>query len=322
MFKNGNYYGNYKKYNAKKELIKNEPFKEIYFLYYFHIAEQSALSQNEDGLVYYNKEKLFTGRFQTKYDNNIVKYESYYFLGEKSGSTIEYYSNGKIKSFSTYRNNELNGIFKSWFENGNQKSYAIMEKNEPKGKCFTYHENGSPKTVENYINGVLQGEYIEYYENGNKKVEKYFSNGNIQPKTKYWSEYNEPISNNELIIGLWKADNPNRKHNLEYLDNGKLNCQIYDYGGFIFKYWDWWNYEGSWVFWGDTLKGYFHDRNLSEFCGVVKFYDTNHFIYYDLIKGGSTVYSKTDAFEKSRESIGLPSILEPFRKKSRKFVEN
>lgn len=131
----------------------------------------------------YTNEGKANGLLKFYYENGKTKQIGNYLNGLPHGEVIAYYENDKIRFTTYYKNGKANGTQIMYYENGNKESIVPLVDDVQNGLVQEFYENGKLKTEANYLNGKYHGKYIEYDENGNKKSEKNYNNGNIEYRT-------------------------------------------------------------------------------------------------------------------------------------------
>ena len=85
-----------------------------------------------------------------------------------------YYENGNIEFEEEYLNGKAHGHHKNYFQNGNLKSDKLYENNQPNGKSQIFYKTGEIEIEGNYLKGKLNGTLIQFYKM-EKKVERSFT---------------------------------------------------------------------------------------------------------------------------------------------------
>ncbi len=199
-YKSGQKDGNWKYWDHRKILIKEENYK-------------SGIKHGQQLLFYPNGNKKLEQYFANDlldsistewYENGQIKNSRYYKFGIPQGNNVTYYPDGtkaKEEVYSKtsdtvwnrkwrpdgtqdfeeiYVKSKREGLQTSWFNNG-KKKYEIFYLNHKKhGKAIYYHENGKTEKEGFYKNDFEEGTWKMYNKNGMLSSESTFKNGQLQ----------------------------------------------------------------------------------------------------------------------------------------------
>ncbi len=114
-----------------------------------------------------------------------------------------YYENGNIEFEEEYLNGKAHGHHKNYFQNGNLKNDKLYENNQPNGKSQIFYKTGEIEIEGNYLKGKLNGTLIQFYKNGKKSREKFYKNDKEIKRLQDWDENgkkNIVAKDNELLL--------------------------------------------------------------------------------------------------------------------------
>ena len=97
-----------------------------------------------NGLYYKkNKNKPFTGKIFSNFNNQMQKTSGYLLDGKRDGLWIEHYENGRIKIKASFKNGMAHGIRQEWYDNGVKKQQGDFKNDEYDGRWLKWHPSGS-----------------------------------------------------------------------------------------------------------------------------------------------------------------------------------
>lgn len=125
------------------------------------------------------KEKLFTGKLISQYENGKLRSETKYLNGEKEGIEKSWYENGNLVFERNYKQGKKEGIHLGWHESGEIRFLLQFKEDKFDKENFTWYPNGILESFMKYENGNLLGHkiwrndgkiYMNYVMNGEEKI--------------------------------------------------------------------------------------------------------------------------------------------------------
>ncbi|HBF87923.1 MAG TPA: toxin-antitoxin system YwqK family antitoxin [Bacteroidales bacterium] len=138
----------------------------------------SALSQTihegTDGLYYDESNKLFSGLYSEKFENDKTKMEINIENGLKNGEAVYFYQDGAKKEIRTYKNGIKHGTWINWNEKGSKTAIANYSEDLKDGEWIIWDDNGTKRYTMMYSKGKKVGTWLMWDEKGNLVSEKQF----------------------------------------------------------------------------------------------------------------------------------------------------
>ena len=128
--------------------------------------------EQRDGIFYEKgKEKPFTGKGITYFENGNKFISNVYKKGVINGKNEFWYMSGKKQVEVMIVNNYRNGILTAWYENGMKLTQGEYKNGKEEGEHIWWFENGNIKEKGSFSSGVKDGKWEKYHENGQKQSE-------------------------------------------------------------------------------------------------------------------------------------------------------
>ena len=156
-------------FNSLKTVTNKNKMKKIILITGVILLFISGLGAQElvetDGL-YYKNSQLYSGKYQTFFDNGQLKMEMKIVEGKKEGKIKIYFENGQLNETRSYKNNEMHGKWLMYNNHGIKTSVARYRNGKKHGKWKIWNDYGNILYQLQYNNGQKSGTWKNFNEKG------------------------------------------------------------------------------------------------------------------------------------------------------------
>lgn len=178
---------------AKSEEKVEKAENEYYQLIEKHRGEKAFIVGNSH----------FSGVFETKDSNGVIKSQVTYLNGKLNGKAIWWrdFNKGFKEVERSYKDGLIDGVSIEWRDE-NEKESETSYKNGKKDGLEVYYLKGYKHSETNWKNGKKDGLLIYYHEDGSKSSQTNYKNGKKDGISYSWYEYPEGV--NKIDVSRYK----------------------------------------------------------------------------------------------------------------------